>query len=327
MRRIEAFWESRGPVAWLLAPLALLFCGVAALRRAAYRSGLAETRRLPRPVVVVGNLTVGGSGKTPLVIALVDALRARGYRPGVVSRGYGGRSATWPRAVAPDSDPAEVGEEPVLIALRARCPVWVGPDRPAAAEALLARHPEVDLVLSDDGLQHYRLARDVEIAVVDGRRGLGNRWCLPAGPLREPPSRLASVDLVVINGGHREGGFAMTLEPGAPWSLAGPGALGSADALQGPVHAVAGIGDPERFFLTLERAGLDLRRHPFADHHPYAAADLDFADALPIVMTEKDAIKCRPFARPGMWALPVDARLDEGLVPALLDRLQEARRG
>jgi tetraacyldisaccharide 4'-kinase len=315
-----AFWARRGPTALALLPLGLLFRLVVQVRRLIHQRGWREVVRLPVPVVVVGNITVGGTGKTPVVIALARALVARGLRPGIVTRGYGGRAGGI-GAVTPDSDPLAVGDEPVLLASRSGCPVWRGADRVAAATALLAAHPDCDCLISDDGLQHLRLGRDVEIAVVDGARGFGNGLPLPAGPLREPPARLRAVDAVIINGTG-----ASSLPPGMPLTLEGSRLvnLARSDTVtpladwQGRrVHGVAGIGNPHRFFEQLRAAGLQVEEHPFPDHHPFAASDLAFEASMPVVMTEKDAVKCMRFAREDWWYLPVEARLE----PALFDRV------
>jgi tetraacyldisaccharide 4'-kinase len=327
MRGIEHLWTRRSAVPALLLPLSVLFGLIVALRRALFRAGIFRTHRLPVPVIVVGNLTVGGSGKTPLVLWLTAQLRAQGRHPGIVSRGYGGTaggSASGPRAVMPGDDPALVGDEPALLAARAGVPVWIGADRPAAAAALLAAHPDCDCIVSDDGLQHTALARDVEIAVVDGARGFGNGWLLPAGPLREPLSRLAGVDAVVVNGPGTPDGlpadaFRMQLEGGLLRNLRDPSHSVPASALAGQrVHALAGIGDPERFFRHLEALGLTLLRHPFPDHYAYTAADLDISDTEAIVMTEKDAVKCAAYATERCWVLPVEARVDEALSARVL---------
>ncbi len=312
-------WQRRGAPAIALLPLAALFCLLARLRRLAYRRGWLPVERLAVPVVVVGNVTVGGSGKTPLVAALVAALRRRGRRPGIVARGYGARVGDRPRRVSPEDDPATVGDEPLLLARRTSCPVVVHPDRVWAARVLV-EEAGCDRVVADDGLQHYRLGRDVEIAVVDGRRGLGNGWCLPAGPLREPPSRLGTVDAVVTNGGGR--GWSMELEPGAAVNLAS-GERRPLSAWAGQaVEAVAGIGDPARFFATLEAAGIRPHRHAFPDHHGYRPGELDFPGDRPLLMTEKDAVKCRPFAGADWWFVPVEARVAPALIEDIVQRLE-----
>lgn len=324
-RWFERAWYGREPLAVLLLPLSWLFGAIVALRRFAYRVGVFRAHRVGRPVIVVGNLTVGGSGKTPLAVHLVRALQSRGLRVGVVSRGYGG-TADAPQRVDAGTSPGLAGDEPVLIAARTGAPVVVGRDRVAAA-ALLA--PDVDVIVADDGLQHYRLARDFEVVVVDGRRGLGNGRLLPAGPLREPPSRARRADAVVYNGGaaasdtRATGATASGRAPGPV--IAGPpaftmrltptGIVALHDGARTPlpnwegrrVHAVAGIGDPERFFATLAGAGLDVVRHPFPDHASYSRDDLAFGDDAPVLMTEKDAVKCRAFADPRHHYLEVTA--------------------
>jgi len=281
------------------------------------------------PVIVVGNLVAGGSGKTPLTLWIAEHLKARGWSPGIVSRGYGasagdGRRA--PLAATVASDPAEVGDEPVVLARRSGCPVWVGADRAAAIDAMRSRHPEIDVLILDDGLQHYRVRRDLEIAVVDAR-GFGNGFLLPAGPLREPVSRLRSVDAVVSHGNAALKGFAMRLEGETLHRMSDARERRPAQAFAGQeVHAVAGIGDPNRFFLHLARLGVKLLPHPFPDHHPFTARDLDFGDSLPVMLTEKDAVKLRHVARPDWWVLPVTAKLDPAFGDWMLGRLDEFRR-
>ncbi|HEB97741.1 MAG TPA: tetraacyldisaccharide 4'-kinase [Sedimenticola thiotaurini] len=324
---MERQWQGRGPATLALLPLAGLFCTLAWLRRQAYAAGILRRQRLPVPVIVVGNISVGGVGKTPLVIWLVRHLRRQGWNPGVISRGYGGRAGDWPRPVGADSDPAAVGDEPVLIARAAGCPLWVGPDRPEAARRLLAES-DVDLLVSDDGLQHYALERDLEIVVIDGGRRLGNRLCLPAGPLREPPGRLRRADLVVVNGPAAPGEAAMELIPTGLVQLADPRARSGLEDFRGRrVHAVAGIGHPQRFFRLLQRQGLEVIAHPFPDHHPYRPSDLAFDDGLPILMTGKDAVKCRPFADARCWSLEVELQPDAVFIERLNQRLQERIHG
>jgi tetraacyldisaccharide 4'-kinase len=317
-------WYARRGWCLILVPLSLLFAALAWLRRRFYRLGWLKSTRIPVPVVVIGNLTAGGTGKTPLAIWLVETLLGKGYRPGVISRGYGVRSAA-PCAVGPDSDPAVSGDEPVLIARRTLCPVWVGRSRVEAARGLLAHHPEVDVLIADDGLQHYALARDLEIAVVDGLRGFGNGWCLPAGPLREGIERLAEVDAVVVNGAAQLSGmgfspYAMTLAGQGFYRLQDHGSRVTADFFRGrPVHAVAGIGNPERFFRALSDLGLTVERHPFPDHHAYHPEDLPQGT---IVMTEKDAVKCAAYAHPDAWVFAVDAEVSDGLEHLIMNKLE-----
>lgn len=305
----------------LLRPFAALYAMIVWLRRTAYARGWSAARHPGVPVVVIGNLTVGGTGKTPLVIWLATRLRDAGQRPGVVLRGYGGRAGA-ARLVSALDDPAAVGDEAVLIARRAFVPVAVGADRVAAAKLLATQGCTV--VLSDDGLQHLALRRDLAIAVIDGARGFGNGAMLPAGPLREPVAALASVDLVVIHGADRRGigqgceTLQMTLQPGALCPLSGA-QQEPIEALHGSaLHAVAGIGHPRRFFDLLRSLGARPIEHAFADHHRYRTQDLAFGDALRIVMTEKDAVKCAALATARMWYLPVTAVLPPGDATRLL---------
>ena len=327
MPRLDRYWYSLNPVAIILWPVGLLFCGVAMLRRLAYQRGLCKWHRVGVPVIVVGNLSVGGSGKTPLVVRLVEVLREAGYRPGIISRGYGGQSQDWPRQVGANSDPREVGDEPVLLARRCRCPVAVAPDRVAAAQALL-KHSDCNVILADDGLQHYRLARDIEIVVIDGTRRLGNGACLPAGPLREPVGRLRSVDFVVGNGAVQRGEYLMTLVGERAVNLVDPHVTCSlAGFRREQVHAVAGIGNPGRFFRYLQARNIRILEHAFPDHHSFVAADLDFQDHQPVLMTEKDAIKCERLAQDRFWYVPVEARLDPEFERRLLARLAHCAAG
>jgi tetraacyldisaccharide 4'-kinase len=314
----------------LLVPFTLLFACLAALRRFGYRAGLLRSIALPVPVIVVGNITVGGAGKTPLVLALAESLHAAGRRVGIVSRGYCSQTDA-PQAVFPHSSPDEVGDEPVLLATKSGVPVWVGRDRAAAGAALLAAHPEVDLLLCDDGLQHYRLRRDVEIAVFDGR-GVGNGYLLPLGPLREPLSRLVGVDAIVFNSVSEPfaldaaPNFNMQLAPTDFYRLGNPALRTTAAALTGKkLHAVAGIGDPSRFFRSLAQLGLAFEPHPFPDHHPYQPADLAFPSGEVILMTEKDGVKCATFNLPDAWVLPVTAQLPPALTELLLEKLKNGR--
>ncbi|HMH19624.1 MAG TPA: tetraacyldisaccharide 4'-kinase [Burkholderiales bacterium] len=312
-------WYRLSPVSIVLFPFSLAFGLLVALRRLLFRFGVLRSVRLPVPVIVVGNLTVGGTGKTPLILALVDALRVKGLRPGILSRGYGGTSAQ-PRAVGAGDLAAQVGDEPLLLAERSGSPVWIGADRVAAARALLAAHARCDVILSDDGLQHYRLQRDFEIAVEDAR-GFGNGLLLPAGPLREPASR--RVDATVVNGAEpRPGTFGMRLAPAGLYRVEAQAAPLTLSQLSGKkLHAVAGIGNPERFFAELSRMGLAFSAHAFPDHHAYRAAELEFTDCDFVLMTEKDAVKCRHFGRRDLIAVRVDAELDPALAELILERI------
>jgi tetraacyldisaccharide 4'-kinase len=317
---LQRRWYSQQPPPLLLRPLAALYGRVAESRR--HRLQAAQSA-LALPVIVVGNITIGGTGKTPFVIWLVEQLRESGWRPGVISRGYGGRAPHYPFRVQRDTDAEISGDEPLLIALRTGVPVVIDPDRVAAAQMLIASG-EVDVLIADDGLQHYRLPRQIEFCVVDGARGLGNGALIPAGPLRELPARLHDVDLVIVNGAGFDGAPASVrfdLQADALRNLLDGSQQALADFAGREVHAVAGIGNPERFFSTLESAGLRVHRHAFGDHHRYRREELDFGDALPLLMTEKDAVKCRAFAQTHWWALPVSARLS----PADTERVRESR--
>ncbi|MFQ6371428.1 tetraacyldisaccharide 4'-kinase [Shewanella sp. YIC-542] len=307
---------------WLLWPLSWLFALLSGCRRLAFRLGLKQQVKLPVPVILVGNITVGGSGKTPVVIYLVQWLRRQGYHPGVISRGYGS-GQTHSRLVLPSSSAAEVGDEPAMIVQRTGVPMAVGSDRIASARLLL-QSAEVDIIISDDGLQHYRLARDIELLVLDASRGLGNGMLLPAGPLREGAWRLDTVDFVVANGARQDSrdGFAMQLQVGGLKPVAET-SEGLPPAKTQPLVAVAGIGNPQRFFDTLQAEGYSLTQTMvFADHHPYNAADFAFVAQQPLVMTEKDAIKCRAFAGRHWWYLAVDAAFSAQFESQLLARVR-----
>ena len=318
------FWYRRGLLPWLLWPVSIVFGIAVALRRILYFLRVLKSVHPGIPVVVVGNLTVGGSGKTPLVIWIAEFLKSKGWSPGIVSRGYGAR-ITEPRAATLAAEAAEVGDEPILLSRRSGCPVWVGADRVQVAARLRAAHEDVNVLLLDDGLQHYAMRRDVEIAVVDAR-GLGNGFLLPAGPLREPRSRLRSVDAVVSHASSTRG-YAMRLEGDVLHRMTDARERQSLKAFAGQrVHAVAGIGDPNRFFLHLGKAGLKVVPHPFPDHHPFTPRDLEFGDDAPVLLTEKDAVKLRSVARPGWWVLPVSAQLDPAFGTWLLGKLDEWRR-
>ena len=321
-------WSHRSAFAWLLWPASLVFGAVVFLRRLFFKLHIFKNHKAGVPVIVVGNLTAGGSGKTPLVLWIVDLLREHRWKPGIVSRGYGGSAAAKggaPREANIASDPAEVGDEPILLARRSGCPVWVAPDRVAACRALREKHPECDVIVTDDGLQHYALARDIEVCVVDGR-GFGNGFLMPAGPLREPASRLRSVDAVVTHGAKGIAGYNMTLDGEQVVCMANAHDVRQAKSFAGQkVHAVAGIGDPKRFFLDLARFGMKPVPHPFPDHHPFAAGDLEFGDAAPVVMTEKDAVKCKRFAKASHWVFPVRASLDPAFQRWLLEKLSGSK--
>ena len=352
-QRLSQLWYGGSPWAFLLRPLAALYGAALRFRRGAYVYGWLRSCRVRIPVVVVGNLTVGGTGKTPLVIWLVEQLALQGLRPCVLSRGYG-RATEHPRTTAAaqqdmleaqdvlhvvhsDSSWEQVGDEPLLIHRRTGCVTVVGPDRVAAARA--AADFGFDVLVTDDGLQHLPLARDCEIVVVDGTRGFGNGRLLPAGPLREPASRLSYADVVVVNGEAEHPSLARALRtcaaPVLHMRLTGShavrvdqvGAERPLEEFRGePVHAVAGIGHPERFFRTLRAAGLEPIEHRFADHHPFTPQELAFADGYPVLMTEKDAVRCRAISSPRLWYLPVAAQLPAADAAVLLEHVARACR-
>jgi tetraacyldisaccharide 4'-kinase len=327
MRAIEKMWYSDRAPLWML-PLSALYGAVMAVRSVFYRMGLRHRIGVAAPVIVVGNLTVGGTGKTPLVAWLSIKLAALGMKVAVVSRGYGGRASGVTR-VTVHSRPSEVGDEALLLARRSQATVFVGKDRVAAAKAAVA--DRADIVITDDGLQHLALKRDCEIVVIDGQRGFGNGCLLPRGPLRESAGRLRRVNAVVVNGALTARDvqlprlvhgtfFQMRMSPGDARPVSGGGGLRALTNFRGAgVHAVAGIGNPQRFFDTLRNAGLTVYEHAFADHHVFKAGDLNFGDTLPILMTEKDAVKCVSFADERCWYVPVTAEFSESEANALVD--------
>ncbi len=344
-------WYRRAGWLVLLYPISWIFGFLVRQRIKSYQSGSRQSWKPAVPMIVVGNIALGGTGKTPLVIALAEKLQARGYKPGIVSRGVGSQGARYPYEVTGKSHPSMGGDEPVLMARRLGCPVVIDPDRVAAARYLLNNH-DCDVLISDDGLQHYALGRDIEIVVVDGERGFGNAWCLPAGPLRESMSRLDEVDFVVVNGNLATPYFgqqySMTLLGGdiSPLSamvgdhdlLPEQSSASYAESAEGQfaprtfkpstlsgrnsVHAVAGIGHPQRFFNTLEKLGYDVVEHEYQDHYNYQPGDLDFESALPIIMTEKDAVKCAHLNIQNAGYLPVKAMLSDAFWARLFEKLK-----
>lgn len=300
----------------MLAPLGWLYRAIAGARKAAYSSGLLSSYGTEVPVIVVGNVTSGGTGKTPLVIWLVAYLQSIGYTPGVVSRGYRGRAKSWPQQVRADSDPNVVGDEAIVIARRAKCPVAVGPRRGDAVDALL-RHADCDVIISDDGLQHYALQRHFEIVVIDGVRRYGNGRCLPAGPLREPMERVKSADLIVTNGIAGRGEFGMKYIATHICALGGGEILKIEKFAEKEVHAVAGIANPERFFSMLRSLGFRVTPHRFRDHAKFTKNDLMFGDDRPIIMTEKDAVKCEHLGLERCWYVPITAELPDVFISRL----------
>ena len=334
---LQKEWQRNSPWQIVLRPVSWVFRLLVALRRLAYGIGIFKRVKVRVPVIVVGNISVGGTGKTPLVIALVEFLRSKGFKPGVVSRGYRPKTAHRARApgimrVYPDVDPANVvPDEPAMMAIRLHCPLFAGEDRPAAAKALLGLLGVVDVLICDDGLQHYALRRDIEIAVVDAARSFGNRALLPAGPLRESVARLSAVDAVVVNNGNAEDfqfgppAFAMRLGNERFIRLRGEETVAAAEFVERmrgrKIHVAAGIGHPARFFEHLGRLGLSASLHAFPDHHAFTSGDLAFADAEVILMTEKDAVKCKVFADQRMWFMRIDALLPDAFGQHLLSLL------
>lgn len=314
-------WYQPHPIRWLLWPLSTLYSAVISIRRSLYRLNIFKQYRLTVPVIIVGNITVGGTGKTPFVIWLVKQLQQAGLRPGIISRGYGGKAEHYPQLVTAQSNPAVVGDEPIIISRHTHCPMAVAPNRVAAGQ-LLVEQFDCNIIVADDGLQHYALGRDIEIVVVDGDRLFGNQYQLPAGPLREPLSRLQDVDFIVHNGGKSSTEFTMDLSQGHAINLTDPNSTIELGAFTDQaVHAVAGIGHPERFFNQLTEAGLDVSPHPFSDHHAFQKADLEFNNDKTILMTEKDAVKCQAFAKKNMWYIPINATISGKLNEQLLDKL------
>ncbi len=327
MREETRYFAKRGMLNLFALPLSWLYGAVMGLRKICYRIGLCPSVSLAVPVVVIGNICVGGAGKTPVIIALVEALKAKGLHVGVVSRGYGGSANKSPTAVTEDSLASEVGDEPLLIARRTNVPVVIGCSRVAACELLLKNH-EIDVVLSDDGLSHYALARDIEIIVIDETREHGNGYLLPAGPLREPVSRIKHADFTLHTNSQQIGEAKVRYQLGQPYQVAAPTHTKSLSAFaEQPVHAVAGLAHPEKFFTSLYQQGVTPICHAFSDHYAFTAQDFsDFKDAL-VLMTEKDSVKCTAFATESMYAVPLDAQLPQGFVERLLTKLKEKRDG
>lgn len=324
-RWLQIIWYQDSTVATLLLPLAWLFAGVVKIRRFLYQNNIIKSQRLSVPVIVVGNITVGGTGKTPLVSFLTQLLKANGYKPGIISRGYGGKTTELPLVVTPNSAANLVGDEPLLLAQQTQLPVVIGTDRVLSAQKLLAEF-DCDVIISDDGLQHYKLQRDIEIAVIDGERRVGNAFPLPAGPLREPVARLNTVDFIIVNG-------KKTSEHEFTMQLIGNIAINLLTGEQKPLsafaktdcHAVAGIGNPARFFKMLAAAGLTCTNHEFPDHYLYQAQDIQFNNTNPVLMTEKDAVKCLQFASKQHWYVPVKAELEPAFKQQFLDLLQNIK--
>jgi len=323
--RIRNAWKVKNAFFYVvLMPLSWVFRVVTVLRRQAYNIGVLPSTKLPVPVIIVGNINMGGSGKTPIVLWLVEQLKDNGYTPGVISRGYGGVNNMQPISAHQDSLASQVGDEPLLIAKRTGTPVWIGRKRVDVGSALLKANPDCDVIVSDDGLQHYCLKRDVEIAVVDSE-STGAHYLLPAGPLREPRSRLQTVDFIICNGEKTiTQAFDMQLCGQTFYNLANPQQTVDVDYFTGKsVKALAGIGKPERFFGGLTNLGLDFEGVGFDDHHTFTTEDLENITCDALVMTEKDAVKCQPFAQKHHWVLPVEAKIEATLLPQLLAKLKK----
>ena len=320
-------WYQDNFIGLCLLPFSMIFNDIVRFRRYLYRIGLLKKHKLSVPIIIVGNITVGGTGKTPLTIYIIEQLKQLGYRPGVIARGYCGESEQWPQMVGKDSNPEVVGDEPLVIARHSECPIAVGPDRVAAAKLLL-QQTDCNVIISDDGLQHYRLERDIEIIVVDGERRFGNGYSLPSGPLREAVSRIREVDFLVCNGGNaEEDEFPMVVQGNKAINLLS-GEQQSLDYFKNKkCHAVAGIGNPQRFFSLLDDADISCRQHVFADHHDFAREDLSFEDSSEILMTEKDSVKCAAFVQKNYWHIPVTASLPEVFTEKLVNRLEEKLHG
>ncbi|MFO7858207.1 MAG: tetraacyldisaccharide 4'-kinase [Ectothiorhodospiraceae bacterium] len=318
------FWLHNTGRSLALLPLSWVYRCAIDLRRLAYRTGLLRRHAVGAPVLVVGNIFVGGTGKTPLVLWLARYLRSLGWSPGIITRGYGGQNREWPQVVRADSNPFEVGDEPVLLAERSGCPVVASPDRVEAARTALDTLG-CNVVVSDDGLQHYRMYRDLEIVVIDAARGLGNGHCLPAGPLRESRRRLRRVDLLVANGGPSWlTPYYFTLRLKTAHNMVNDGVRELSEFADDQAHAVAGIGNPGRFFTALGRFRIEVIQHPFADHHAFTHKDIAFDDDLPVLMTEKDAVKCRGFAGEQHWSVPAQTVLTGETERALKARVRGA---
>jgi tetraacyldisaccharide 4'-kinase len=320
---IESIWYKDHFIGAWLAPLSFIFHDIIRFRQFLYRYKLLPSYAIGIPVIIVGNITVGGTGKTPLLIALAQLLLAQGYRPGVISRGYGGQTDQLPQRVSLANTAAQVGDEALLLAKYCQCPVVVGRSKVAAARYLRAT-TDCTIILSDDGLQHYALQRDIEIAVIDGMKRFGNGYCLPAGPLREPINRLQTVDLIIVNGdSYEDNEFSMSMRGTMAVNLrTGEQRLLSSFQMQ-PCHALAGIGNPARFFAFLGNAGLQCVTHSFPDHHVFRPEDCAFKDDFAVLMTEKDAVKCTSFAEEKHWYVPIEAVPDAAFIAQLTALLKQ----
>jgi len=319
---LENIWYNNGKGRFLLLPLSALYCAINNYQR---KKQTKNQPKLPCPVIVVGNITVGGTGKTPLTIHIVKLLKKAGYKPAIITRGYGGRATVWPQSVKPETDPKLAGDEAVLMAIRTHVPVYAGADRLLSVKQIM-QNEDCDVIVADDGMQHYKLPRDIQIAVVDESRMLGNGYCLPAGPLREKKERLDNCDLVVINGTvntnlNNPAWVRMQLQGETVINLKTEEKKALKEFNDIIVNAVTGIGNPQRFYKTLEQEGLQINTHGFPDHYDFKGKDLIFNDQLDIIMSEKDAVKCRKFASENTWYLPVTAMLDKKFDKRVLELL------
>ncbi|KXO12510.1 Tetraacyldisaccharide 4'-kinase [Moritella sp. JT01] len=323
MKIEEDIWYGNHWTKWLLAPLSITFAAITGCRRALFKSGIKTSIKPSVPTIVVGNITVGGTGKTPLVVYLCEQLTTAGYKPGIISRGYGSKAPQYPYIVNSDSPVEQSGDEPFMLQQRTRCPLVISPVRTDAAAHLLA-HFDVDIIITDDGLQHYAMQRDIELIVIDGKRRLGNGHLLPMGPLREGPWRLDTADFVICNGGNGLAGELNMLLVAAPLRKVTNNELVTSDKSKSMV-AIAGIGNPQRFYTTLEKHDYVIEEHlSFPDHHAFSAAEIEqFAAGRTVIMTEKDAVKCQSFALDNWYYLPVNASLDSDFLPQLLLKLKE----
>jgi tetraacyldisaccharide 4'-kinase len=318
---VNKLWYKKNPLCWLLLPLAIIYSCIIFLRRLLYQCNIFKIHKFSVPVIIVGNITVGGTGKTPLTIWLVNYLLTLGFKPGIVSRGYGGKySGAF--TIEENSDASITGDEALIIHRHTKCPVIISKNRVLAVKKILADH-NCDIIISDDGLQHYALGRNLEIIVIDGQRRFGNGLCLPAGPLRESKNRLKKADFVIINDHPAEKHeHSMQIKPKDFCNVAAINITKKLSAFKNQtVHAVAGIGNPQRFFALLQTLGLNIIEHPFPDHHFFKASDLDFKDDLVIIMTEKDAVKCQKFANAAHWFLRIEAQPDSEFIKQIGARL------
>ena len=317
---LERIWYEDGKGRLLLLPFSLLYCAVNAYQR---KTQSKDQIKLPCPVIVVGNITVGGTGKTPLTIHITKLLQKAGYKPAIITRGYGGKAVNWPQYVTASSDAGLVSDEAVLMASRTGVPVYAGANRLESIRELLHTH-ECNVIISDDGMQHYKLPRDIQIAVIDGERQFGNGYCLPAGPLREKKERLDDCDLIIVNGKNKSQNhwYNMILEGYSFTNLKTHAEIYLGEFKAKRIHGVTGIGNPQRFFSSLEQKGFDIIKHSFPDHYNFKQSDLSFNDDLDILMTEKDAVKCRNFATDKYWYFPVEAQIDASFDNQLLNLLE-----